>query len=70
MVEKHRKTICLKTYDLWQRNYYGHIIHNKEDLNRIHQCIRDNPKNWDNDKIVYRKEVRFKWIQKYNLNQN
>jgi putative transposase len=37
------------TNDLWQRNYYEHIIRNEPDLYRIRQYIRDNPKNWEND---------------------
>ncbi len=28
---------------LWRRNYYEHIIHNTESLNRIHRYIMDNP---------------------------
>jgi len=34
---------------LWQRNYYEHIIHNEEELNRIRQYIADNPANWQTD---------------------
>ncbi|MBU1131369.1 transposase [Patescibacteria group bacterium] len=33
----------------WQRNYYEHIIRNKESLYRIRQYIKNNPKNWIND---------------------
>lgn len=36
---------------IWQRNYYDHIIRNRHDLNRIRTYIRDNPKNWENDKL-------------------
>ena len=32
---------------LWQRNFYGHIIRNEEDYDRIVEYIRDNPKRWD-----------------------
>lgn len=35
---------------LWQRNYYEHIIWDKNEMNRIRQYIRDNPKNWNSDK--------------------
>ena len=36
---------------VWQRNYYDHIIRNRKDLNRIRKYIRDNPENWENDKL-------------------
>lgn len=36
---------------VWQRNYYDHIIRNQQDLNRIRKYIRDNPQNWENDKL-------------------
>ncbi len=35
---------------LWQRNYYEHIIHNEESLNRIRQYILDNPARWAFDR--------------------
>ena len=35
---------------LWQRNYYEHIIRNEYSLNKIRQYIRDNPKNWNEDR--------------------
>ena len=41
-----RKTPASK---LWQRNYYEHILRNKEELNRIRQYIADNPANWQTD---------------------
>ena len=31
---------------LWQRNYYEHIIRNKESLNRIREYILTNPMRW------------------------
>jgi REP element-mobilizing transposase RayT len=34
----------------WQRNYYGHIIRNEKDLNRIRKYILENPLKWDKDK--------------------
>jgi len=30
----------------WQRGYYGHIIRNEADLNRIREYIRNNPLEW------------------------
>jgi hypothetical protein len=35
---------------LWQRNYYEHVIRNKESLNHIRQCILDNPARWEFDR--------------------
>jgi len=37
-------------YNVWQRNYWDHIIRNENELNRIRQYIIDNPKKWDNDR--------------------
>ncbi len=33
-------------YEVWQRDYYDHIIHDTDSFERICQYIRDNPKNW------------------------
>jgi len=38
------------TNNLWQRNYYEHVIRTEYDLNKIHQYIKDNPINWDEDR--------------------
>ena len=35
--------------DLWQRNYYEHIIRNDEEHKRIHLYIESNPVHWTND---------------------
>ena len=35
---------------LWQRNYWEHIIHNDDELNRIRQYIMDNPARWEMDR--------------------
>jgi putative transposase len=35
---------------LWQRNYYEHIIRDEESLNRIRQYIADNPAQWELDR--------------------
>lgn len=35
---------------VWQRNYYEHIIRDELELNRIRLYIKNNPKNWHNDK--------------------
>ncbi len=34
---------------IWQRNYYEHIIRNESSLNKIRQYIIDNPLNWQLD---------------------
>jgi putative transposase len=35
---------------LWQRNYYEHIIRDEQSLNRIRQYIADNPAQWALDR--------------------
>lgn len=35
---------------LWQRNYYEHIIRDEDSLNRIRQYITDNPAQWALDR--------------------
>ncbi len=35
--------------NVWQRNYYEHIVRDENDLNRIRQYIANNPANWEND---------------------
>jgi len=42
-----RRNTCV--YDVWQPNYYEHIIRNKTELYRIRKYIIDNPANWQND---------------------
>lgn len=32
--------------NVWQRNYYEHIIRNDDELHRIRDYIRNNPPNW------------------------
>jgi len=34
---------------IWQHNYYDHIIRNEKDLERIRRYIADNPARWDED---------------------
>ena len=40
-----------KSFDkhLWQRNYYEHIIRNKNEFEKIRYYIRGNPSQWEND---------------------
>jgi putative transposase len=39
----------LHSANIWQRNYYEHIIRNQEDYKRIAEYILDNPVNWNQD---------------------
>jgi REP element-mobilizing transposase RayT len=34
---------------LWQRNYFEHIIRNKEELEKTREYIVNNPLNWESD---------------------
>jgi len=36
-------------YNVWQRNYYEHIIRNEGELNQIREYIINNPFNWQSD---------------------
>jgi REP element-mobilizing transposase RayT len=36
--------------DVWQRNYYEHIIRNDKELNEIREYIITNPRRWDMDR--------------------
>lgn len=38
-------------YDVWQRNYYEHIIRNEQSYHRISNYIINNPKKWNEDKF-------------------
>ena len=35
---------------LWQRNYYEHIVRNDDELNRIREYIMNNPLKWELDR--------------------
>jgi len=35
---------------VWQRNYYEHVIRNEVSLNRIRQYIHENPMRWAFDR--------------------
>lgn len=37
---------------LWQRNYWEHIIRNEQSYHQIAEYIVNNPKNWENDKLI------------------
>jgi REP element-mobilizing transposase RayT len=36
--------------DIWQRNYYEHVIRNEVSLNRIRRYIMENPVRWAFDR--------------------
>ena len=36
---------------IWQRNYYEHIVRNKQSLNNIRQYIINNPLSWGKDQL-------------------
>jgi putative transposase len=35
--------------NIWQRNYYEHVIRNEDEWDRIHRYLESNPANWDSD---------------------
>lgn len=35
---------------VWQRNYYDHVIRNRDDLYRIRRYIQENPARWRRDR--------------------
>lgn len=37
-------------FSVWQKNYHDRIIRDENELIRIRQYIKDNPKNWKQDK--------------------
>jgi REP element-mobilizing transposase RayT len=37
--------------NIWQRNYWEHIIRDEPELNRIREYIRNNPAQWESDKL-------------------
>lgn len=39
---------------LWQRNYWEHIIRNETELNHIREYIRNNPAQWESDRLYGR----------------
>lgn len=36
-------------FPVWQPRFYDHIIRTEDDLNRIREYIKFNPKNWQQD---------------------
>lgn len=47
------KTLGWEPFDgkLWQRNYWEHIIRNEKSFYSITEYIKNNPNNWDTDKL-------------------
>jgi REP element-mobilizing transposase RayT len=44
-----RQLLNRPRFQLWQRNYYDHIIRDNDDWERIQAYILDNPINWSSD---------------------
>ena len=38
-------------HDVWQRNYWEHIVRNESELNRIREYISANPQYWESDRL-------------------
>jgi putative transposase len=38
-------------HDVWQRNYWEHVVRNESELDRIREYIRNNPVRWELDKV-------------------
>ncbi|MCL1902134.1 MAG: hypothetical protein FWG18_00720 [Alphaproteobacteria bacterium] len=41
---------------IWQRNYYEHIVRDNDDYREIANYIKSNPRTWDSDKL-YQKQL-------------
>ena len=39
-----------KIENVWQRNYYEHVIRNEDELNLVREYIQNNPKKWEMDR--------------------
>ena len=37
--------------DVWQRNYWEHIVRNESEMDRIREYIQNNPAQWELDKL-------------------
>ena len=42
--------VSIKQKQIFQRNYYEHIIRNEREYKQIVYYIRNNPQNWENDR--------------------
>jgi len=45
-----KKTGSFNFENIWQKNYYDHIIRSEEELNNIRKYIETNPLKWELDK--------------------
>lgn len=41
-------------HDIWQRNFYEHIVRNEKSLEKIQNYIVHNPEKWEDDKFFKR----------------
>ena len=51
--KKYRKSANNPGGNLWQRNYYEHIIRNEQDYQAIYDYILANPMNWEKDEEFF-----------------
>ena len=61
MIIKEVKNGNMKRFNdqIWQRNYYEHIIRNEKEYYKILEYIKTNPLKWEED--IYYKEGNFKY---------
>ncbi len=45
----HRLGREFRKANIWQRNYYEHVIRNETEWDKIHRYIESNPANWESD---------------------
>jgi hypothetical protein len=43
------KALAREGHQVWQRNYFEHIIRGGDDLDRVRRYIIENPWHWEND---------------------
>jgi putative transposase len=48
---------------LWQRNYWENIIRNESELNRIRDYVKNNPAQWESDRLYGRPTGRISEIR-------
>jgi REP element-mobilizing transposase RayT len=48
---------------LWQRNYWEHIVRNESELSRIRDYVKNNPVQWESDRLYRRPTGRINGIR-------
>lgn len=46
-------------HDVWHRNYWEHIVRNEAELGRIRRYIRNNPLQWELDRMSAARDIRY-----------